>query len=177
MTVATMRSSGTPSPLEAGTHDANIAGLAPPIPFDLGTLPIAGAAQVAERFGLPGLPEISAAIGSTAAVAKAVLGEGASAAPVDATDDLAEAEAPAWLGATAKLIRPLCVGALMAIPTVGAASVGIVAMFSPATALGMADASTRFLAGIPGDIVVLIGALAGGYTAARSAEKIVGLRR
>lgn len=86
-------------------------------------------------------------------------------------------QAPAWLGATAKLIRPLCVGALMAIPTVGAASVGIVAIFSSTTALGMAEASTRFLAGIPGDIVTLIGFLAGGYTIARSAEKIAELRR
>lgn len=88
------------------------------------------------------------------------------------------ASAPAWLGATAKLIRPLCVGALMAIPTIGAASVGLAAIFDRDTALAMADASTRFLAGIPAEIVALIGFLAGGYTVARSAEKIVGeLRR
>ncbi len=87
------------------------------------------------------------------------------------------ASAPAWLGATAKLIRPLCVGALMAIPTIGAASVGITAIFDRATALAMAEASTRFLVGIPTDIVALIGFLAGGYTVARSAEKIVGVIR
>lgn len=85
--------------------------------------------------------------------------------------------APAWLGAMAKLIRPLCVGALMAIPTIGAASVGLVAIFSPSRALAMAEASTRFLGGIPGEIVALIAFLAGGYTVARSAEKIVGGRR
>lgn len=108
--------------------------------------------------------------------AAAIAAHGSFASPHDDAADL-NVEAPAWLGATAKLIRPLCVGALMAIPTVGAASVGIAAMFSPATGLAMAEASTRFLAGIPGDIVALIGFLAGGYTVARSAEKIVGSRR
>lgn len=163
MTVATMRSSGTPSPLEAGTHDANIAGLAPPIPFDLGSIP-------------PGFFMQGALATPPAPRGAAIASDGSLATPPEGTIDLG-GEAPAWLGATAKLIRPLCVGALMAIPTVGAASVGVVAMFSPATGLGMAEASTRFLAGIPGDIVALIGFLAGGYTLARSAEKIVGLRR
>ncbi len=74
----------------------------------------------------------------------------------------------------ARLIRPLCVGALMAIPTVGTASVGIVAALSPARAMAMAEASTRFLAGIPGDIVALIGFLAGGYGLAKTIEKRLG---
>lgn len=84
---------------------------------------------------------------------------------------------PRWLSAAAKLIRPLCVGALMAVPTVGAFTVGTVAIFNRATALAMAEASTRFLSGIPESIVALIAFLAGGYTVARSAEKIANWRR
>lgn len=83
-------------------------------------------------------------------------------------------DAPAWMTALARSIRPLCVGALMAIPTAGAASVGLVAMVSPRTAAAMVAASTAFLAGIPTDIVVLIGTLASGYGLARSIEKVRG---
>ncbi|MBX9816071.1 MAG: hypothetical protein K2X76_15340 [Sphingomonas sp.] len=155
--------------------------MAASIPFDLGNFPIAAAAQAAEHLASPGAADPVATLGQAATqaatISKVIFGDDAGAHPAEGSDGFGTAEAPAWLGATAKLIRPLCVGALMAIPTVGAASVGLVAMFSPATALGMAEASTRFLAGIPGDIVVLIGALAGGYTVVRSAEKIVGLRR
>lgn len=103
---------------------------------------------------------------------------GVLAAPLPPEGDVSLGDgAPPWLVATAKLIRPLCVGALMAIPTAGAATIGIAAIFSERTAFAMADASTRFLAGIPGEIVTLIGFLAGGYTIARSAEKIMGSRQ
>lgn len=78
------------------------------------------------------------------------------------------------LTAIARMIRPLCVGALMAIPTLGPASVGLVAIVAPDRALAMAEASTRFLIGIPGDIVALIGFLAGGYGLAKTVEKRMG---
>ncbi|MDQ1229261.1 hypothetical protein [Sphingomonas sp. SORGH_AS_0879] len=84
--------------------------------------------------------------------------------------------APAWMTALARSIRPLCVGALMAIPTAGAASVGLVAMVSPRAAAAMVAASTAFLAGIPTDIVVLIGTLASGYGLAKSVERLRGVR-
>lgn len=84
--------------------------------------------------------------------------------------------APPWMTALARSIRPLCVGALMAIPTIGAASVGLVAMVSPSAANAMVKASTEFLAGIPTDIVVLIGTLASGYTLAKSVERLRGGR-
>lgn len=84
--------------------------------------------------------------------------------------------APAWMTAVARSIRPLCVGALMAIPTFGAASVGVVAIVSPAAATAMVKASTDFLAGIPTDIVILIGTLASGYGLAKSVEKLRGAR-
>ncbi len=86
------------------------------------------------------------------------------------------AGAPAWMTALARSIRPLCVGALMAIPTAGAASVGLVAMVSPRAAAAMVAASTAFLAGIPTDIVVLIGTLASGYGLAKSIERLRGGR-
>ncbi len=78
------------------------------------------------------------------------------------------------LTAIARMIRPLCVGALMAIPTLGPATVGLVAIAAPERAMAMAAASTRFLAGIPGDIVALIGFLAGGYGLAKTIEKRTG---
>lgn len=82
--------------------------------------------------------------------------------------------APSWMTALARSIRPLCVGALMMIPTAGAASVGLVAMVSPRAAAAMVAASTAFLAGIPTDIVLLIGTLASGYGLAKSVERLRG---
>jgi hypothetical protein len=84
---------------------------------------------------------------------------------------------PAWLGAVTGLIRPICVGALMAIPTVGAATIGAVAMVSGEAADRMAKASVAFLGGIPDGVLILIGTLAGGYTAAKTAERLVGRPR
>lgn len=80
--------------------------------------------------------------------------------------------APDWMITLAGLIRPLCVGALLAIPTFGAASVGVVAFFSRNRAMNMVDASTAFLRGMPTDVILLIGTLATGYGIARSVEKL-----
>lgn len=93
---------------------------------------------------------------------------------VDAAADLFDlgATAPEWLATLARLIRPLCVGALMAIPTCGAATVGVVAFFSRDRALAMAEASSAFLRGIPIEIVTMIGVLATGYGFARTVEKL-----
>jgi len=90
--------------------------------------------------------------------------------------DLGEG-APAWLVATARLIRPLSVGALMAIPTVGTATIGAVALFSRERALAMSEASVAFLQGLPTDIILLIGTLATGYGVSRSIEKLKGKSR
>ena len=51
--------------------------------------------------------------------------------------------APAWMTALARWIRPLCVGALMAIPILGAASVGLVAIVSLAALRVEQDAAKR----------------------------------
>lgn len=102
-------------------------------------------------------------------------------APSDPTPEMADGltaadlvGAPDWMIATARLVRPLCVGALMAIPTVGAASVGLVAAFSRARAMDMADASTAFLSRLPDGVLWLIGSLATGYTFAKSVERLRG---
>lgn len=83
---------------------------------------------------------------------------------------------PGWLVATTRMIRPICVGALMAIPTLGAATVGMVAMVDRDHAMAAVAASTAFLAGIPGDIVVLIGVLATGYSVSKTVERVKRVR-
>lgn len=86
------------------------------------------------------------------------------------------AGAPPWLTYGLRSIRPICVGALLAIPTVGAATVGLVATVSQSRAMAMVAASTAFLAGIPTEIVLLIGTLATGYGLAKTVERIRGAR-
>lgn len=83
---------------------------------------------------------------------------------------------PGWLTSLTRMIRPLCVGALMAIPTVGAATVGSVAIIDHAAAMHAVEASTAFLAGIPSEIVLLIGALATGYSLSKTVERLRGAR-
>lgn len=173
-----LRVGGLPSAIEAGAHLAGIARLPEPMPAPAEASQLSDLGQ-AVAGTIAAAPESSPTSGAVAAASAAIFGHGALArqAPSWDSDMDIGGEAPAWLGATAKLIRPLCVGALMAIPTLGAASIGVVAIASRETALAMAEASTRFLSGIPAEIVTLIGFLAGGYTLARSAEKIVGQRR
>lgn len=86
------------------------------------------------------------------------------------------AGAPNWLTYSLRSIRPVCVGALMAIPTLGAATVGLVAAFSPLRAMAMVAASTAFLSGIPADVLLLIGTLATGYGLAKTFERVRGAR-
>lgn len=62
----------------------------------------------------------------------------------------------------------------MAIPTIGTATVGLVAAFSERRAMAMSRASIAFLSGIPDNVILLIGALATGYGLAKSVERIKG---
>jgi hypothetical protein len=149
-----LRSAGYPSPLLDGTHLDD--DLPPPIPFDA---TLAGKAE-----------PINGGRSTAASVWEQVIPATGGAMNLDAID-LGDA-APKWLSAAARLIRPLSVGALMAIPTLGTASVGIVAMFDEHRGMAMARASITFLGGLPGEIVILIGALATGYGVARTVEKL-----
>ena len=90
----------------------------------------------------------------------------------DTSQEPAPGAASLWLVGFAKLIRPISIGALMAIPTVGPAVVGIVAFFSPSRAMAMVQASTGFLQALPTDIVLMIATLATGYGVARSFDKL-----
>lgn len=69
-----------------------------------------------------------------------------------------------------KVSRPLAVTMVVAIPALGAMTVGIASIFSPATGAAMAANSTAFLKGIPTEIVALIGSLGLGYIGAKSWE-------
>ncbi len=145
-----LRMAGIPSPLAMGTHVADA--LAPRIPFD------------------------EAAAGSPVLAADTAAGS----VDLAADDELLIGEAmaayPGMLTTFTRMIRPISVGALMAIPTVGAATVGLVAMVNPAAGMAMATTSVAFLAGLPTDIIVLIGTLATGYGFAKSVERIKGAR-
>lgn len=100
-------------------------------------------------------------------------------------DDEREAEHGIWstencsprLATVLRLVRPLSVGALIAVPTLGAAACGATAMFDTDTALGMARASTLFLQGIPGEVYMLVGFFGGGYGLAKTVERLKGVRR
>lgn len=130
--------------------------------------PLAGATHVDD--GLPPPIAFDAAAAGSPVLPRAI-SDSYSGEVVDLGDG-----APPWLTFTLRSIRPVCVGALMAIPTVGAATVGLVALVSPLRAMAMVAASTAFLNGIPAEVLVLIGTLATGYGLAKTVERIRGAR-
>lgn len=81
-------------------------------------------------------------------------------------------ELPDWLSNVVALTRPLALTLTVAIPSVGSAMVGTVAVVSYRTAQNMAAVSVQFLQGIPDAAWGAITAIALGYTAAKSAEVI-----
>lgn len=97
--------------------------------------------------------------------------------PFDPFDLRDAAPLPGWLAATTRSIRPVCVGALMAIPTLGAATVGTVALVDHQAAMHAVEASTAFLAALPTEIVLLIGTLATGYSLSKTIERVKGVRK
>ena len=139
-----LRTAGEPTPLALDTHADDT--LRPPIPYDPDDVRFVAGSPAARASG----DWIDADIATLSA-------------PI---------EAPGWLGTATGLIRPICVGALMAIPTLGAATVGAVALLDGGAADRMTRASTAFLGGLPDGVLWLIGALAGGYTVARTTEKL-----
>jgi hypothetical protein len=86
--------------------------------------------------------------------------------------DFSRGVLPPWVEHAVALTRPFGVAALVLIPTLGAASVGIVASWAPQSAMQMAETSTAFLQGIPDALYGLIGAVALGYSAAKSFEVV-----
>lgn len=86
--------------------------------------------------------------------------------------DLSRGELPGWLNNLVALTRPLALTMTVAIPSMGAFTVGVVASFSPKAATAMMEASTKFLQGIPDAGWGAIVAIALGYTASKTAEVI-----
>lgn len=84
--------------------------------------------------------------------------------------DFSRAELPGWINNLVALARPAALTMTVAIPSLGAFTVGTVAFKWPRTAMAMADASTSFLKGIPEAGWGAIVAIALGYTAAKTAE-------
>lgn len=88
------------------------------------------------------------------------------------TLDLAEGQLPPWLDQFVTITRPLATSALIAIPSIGAFTVGLVSFWDAAAGEAAAKNSVAFLAGIPDAAYTLIGAVALGYFGAKTAEVI-----
>lgn len=88
------------------------------------------------------------------------------------TLDIVHGDLPPWINNFVALTRPLTTSAIIAIPSIGAFTVGTVAGFNAEAAMNMAEASTAFLKGIPDAAYGMIAALGLGYTAGKTAEAI-----
>lgn len=86
--------------------------------------------------------------------------------------DFTRGDVPPWLNNTVALTRPLAATMVVAIPALGAASVGFVSYFDPASGAAMALNSTDFLKGIPDAAYGAIVAIALGYTAGKTVEAV-----
>lgn len=86
--------------------------------------------------------------------------------------DLVSGDLPPWLTNFVSIARPLFVAGNVAIPVLGAFTVGLVSFIWPVQALTMVDASTKFLQGIPDAAYGMITALALGYIGAKSWETV-----
>ncbi len=84
--------------------------------------------------------------------------------------DLGKGVLPPWVNQTVALARPAVAAMTAAIPAAGAFAVGIVAFFSPARGMAMAEASTSFLSKIPEAGWLAIGSITIGYTVAKTVE-------
>lgn len=74
------------------------------------------------------------------------------------------------IGSIVRLVRPLAVTMIVAIPAIGAFSVGVVTFFDAATGKAMAVNAGLFFNGIPGELYTLIGVIATGYIGFKSWE-------
>lgn len=86
--------------------------------------------------------------------------------------NFAEGQLPPWLAPAISLTRPLATTLTGMVIPVGAAACGTAAIFSPDTALHMAEASTAFLKGLPEPLYYLIGGVFGFYSISKTAEAI-----
>lgn len=86
--------------------------------------------------------------------------------------DFSTGDVPPWLNNTVALTRPLAATMVVAIPALGAFSVGLITWMDAATGAAMAKNSTDFLQGIPDAAYGAIVAIALGYTAGKTVEAV-----
>ena len=86
--------------------------------------------------------------------------------------DFSNGHLPPWLPPLISLTRPFATTLTAMMLPVGAASVGVVGLFSAERAMNAAAASTAFLQGIPEPLYYLIGIITTGYFGAKTAEVI-----
>lgn len=75
-----------------------------------------------------------------------------------------------WIASFAKVTRPLAVTMTVAIPALGAMSIGVISLFSAEAGASAALNSTDFLKGIPNELYLMIGTIATGYIGFKSWE-------
>jgi len=86
--------------------------------------------------------------------------------------DLTKGDLPPWLNQFVAITRPLGTSMLIAIPALGAFTIGVVSGFSERAGAAMAKNAVAFLQGIPDAAYAMITAAALGYTAGKSWEAI-----
>lgn len=86
--------------------------------------------------------------------------------------DFVNGDIPKWLQNVVGLARPAVVTMTVAIPSLGAFTVGMVAAVAPEAAMRMAMTSVIYLKGIPDAAWGAITAIALGYTVAKSTEMV-----
>jgi hypothetical protein len=86
--------------------------------------------------------------------------------------DLRDGDLPPWITKLVAVTRPLTTSGIIAIPVMGAFTVGTVAGFDFQTGMNMSKASTHFLQGIPDAAYAMIAAVALGYSASKTTEAI-----
>ncbi|MGX7926446.1 hypothetical protein ACWPMX_07720 [Tsuneonella sp. HG094] len=91
--------------------------------------------------------------------------------------DLSQGDLPPWIVKAVAVTRPLTTSGIIAIPVMGAFSVGLISGFESwfveaGTGARMAKDSTAFLQGIPDAAYAMIATIALGYSASKTAEAI-----
>lgn len=91
--------------------------------------------------------------------------------------DFSQGDLPPWIVKAVAVTRPLTTSGIIAIPVMGAFSVGLISgleswFVGAGTGARMAADSTAFLRGIPDAAYAMIGAIALGYTGAKTFEAV-----
>lgn len=86
--------------------------------------------------------------------------------------DFSNGELPPWLPSFISLTRPIATTLTAMMVPLGAFTVGLVAAWAPESAMNMAEASTKFLHGLPDALYWLVGSIVLGYSASKTFEVV-----